>query len=208
VGIFGVEEELHQPFQTYSTGTRHKFAIARGLLTEPQVLFLDEPTRSLDPIAAADVRRLITDHIIGDLGRTVVLATHSLAEAEAMCHRIAIIRSGKLVASGTLPELRRRMDLSILCEVQVTGPIEGLTGRIATLPGVHDIEIATDDVASTLSMRLQRRPGIVDELLRALMATGVRVQACSTREPALEEVYRRALGADGDHAESEEAARR
>jgi ABC-2 type transport system ATP-binding protein len=188
--IFGVVEQADQPFQTYSTGTRHKFAIARGLLTEPQVLFLDEPTRSLDPIAAAEVRLLVTDYIVGDLGRTVLLATHSLAEAEAICHRIAIIRAGSLVASGTLADLRRRMDLSTLCEVQVTGPIDGLLGRLSHLPGVHDVEVATAAMTSTFSMRLQRDRGLLDEVLRTVLASGVRVEACSTREPALEEVYR------------------
>jgi ABC-type multidrug transport system ATPase subunit len=83
---------------------RHRLAIARALLPQPTVLLLDEPTRSLDPLATAALHRLIRTTLVG---RTIVLATHSMSEAEALCDRLAILHQGRLLACGTVAELRR-----------------------------------------------------------------------------------------------------
>jgi ABC-2 type transport system ATP-binding protein len=134
VGSFAVRR-----FNTYSTGIRQKFAIARGLLTEPRVLFLDEPTRALDPIAADEVRRYVADHIVGRMGYTVLLATHTLSEAQAICHRVAIIRHGKVVAAGSMDELSARMALSTVFELVVAGTAGRLRDAIGTVPGIQDV---------------------------------------------------------------------
>ena len=131
----GIGQYADQPFNTYSAGTRQKFAIARGLLTDPQLLFLDEPTRSLDPIAADEVRRYISQHIVGDLGRTVLLATHTLSEAEAICSRVGIIRHGRLVAIGSMDELRRRMKLGSVLELVLDTASAELMTRIGQVQG-------------------------------------------------------------------------
>ena len=91
----GVAAYADRRFSTYSTGIKQRFAIARGLLTEARILFLDEPTRALDPIAADELRHYVADQIVGRLGFTALVATHSLAEAEAICPRVAIIRHGR-----------------------------------------------------------------------------------------------------------------
>ena len=83
----GLSEDADRPFRTYSSGMRQKLGIARGLLGAPQVLFMDEPTRSLDPISAQSMRQLVAEYIIGELECTVILATHSMAEAEELCDR-------------------------------------------------------------------------------------------------------------------------
>ena len=101
-------EALDRRFGPYSTGMKHRLAIARSLLHEPQLLLLDEPTRSLDPLAAAHLRRLIRDRLVVAQGRTAVLATHNLQEAEELCDRIAILHRGRLVGCGTMEELRRQ----------------------------------------------------------------------------------------------------
>ncbi len=100
-------EALDRRFGLYSTGMRHRLAIARALLPQPTVLLLDEPTRSLDPLAAAALHRLIRATLVEELGCTVVLATHSLSEAEALCDRLAILHQGRLLACGTVAELRQ-----------------------------------------------------------------------------------------------------
>ena len=76
-------------------------------MSEPEILFMDEPTRSLDPISAVAIREFVAEHIVGELGSTVVLATHSMPEAEALCRRLAFIQDGRIVAEGSVPELRR-----------------------------------------------------------------------------------------------------
>ncbi len=101
-------EALDRRFGVYSTGMKHRLAIARALLCQPQILLLDEPTRSLDPLLAAAVRRLIRETLVARMRCTVVLATHNLAEAEELCDRIAVLHEGRLVACGTVGELQQR----------------------------------------------------------------------------------------------------
>src|SRR6185312_6916459 len=106
----------HRLFETYSAGMRQKMAIARGLLAEPEIVFMDEPTRALDPISAREVRDLVAEYLVGELGRTVLLATHSLAEAEELCGRLVLIKSGRVIADGTVDELRRAIRPGVRCE--------------------------------------------------------------------------------------------
>ncbi len=100
-------EALDRRFGLYSTGMRHRLAIARALLRRPAILLLDEPTRSLDPIAAAGLRRLIRSMLVDGLGCTVLLATHNLQEAHELCDRIVVLHQGRLVGSGSIEDLRR-----------------------------------------------------------------------------------------------------
>jgi ABC-2 type transport system ATP-binding protein len=193
--VFGIREEAEAPFYSYSTGIRHKFSIARGLLTEPQILFLDEPTRSLDPIAAADVRQLLVDHVVGEMGHTVLLATHSLSEAEAICGRIGIIQAGRLVACGTIAELRQRMTLSTSFEIRVTGRTDDLFAGLERVQGVDGIAAKVDGTATRFTLWLGRDPGTLNRVLTHIIESGANVESCEIREPALEEIYRRALGA-------------
>ncbi len=99
-------EALDRHFAVYSTGMRHRLGIARALLRQPRILLLDEPTRSLDPLAAGELRRLIQDTLVGQMGCTVVLATHNLQEAEELCDRVAVLHKGRLAGCGTINELR------------------------------------------------------------------------------------------------------
>ena len=100
-------KELDRPFGTYSTGMRHRLGIARALLQQPQILLLDEPTRSLDPSTAHDVRCLIRDNIVGEMGCTVILTSHNLQEVEELCDHIAILHRGRLADYNTVNELRK-----------------------------------------------------------------------------------------------------
>lgn len=179
-------------FNTYSTGIRQKFAIARGLLTEPRVLFLDEPTRALDPIAAEEVRRYIADHIVGQLGATVLIATHTLSEAEAICHRVAIIRHGKVFAAGTMDELTSRMALSTVFDLVVQGTPDRLRQAVCAVPGVQDATVFVESEHVQISVRLGASDGIVNGVLEAIVAAGATVESCTTRRPTLDDIYRAA----------------
>lgn len=103
-------EGLDRRFGGYSAGMRHRLAIARALLRQPRILLLDEPTRSLDPLMADALRRLILDTLVAQMGCTVILATHNLQEAEELCDRIAVLHEGWLVGCGTVGELRQQSD--------------------------------------------------------------------------------------------------
>jgi len=115
VHLKGRADEL---FLNYSAGMKQKMAIARGLINDPIVLFMDEPTRSLDPGAAKNLRDFIKDHIVKDQGKTVFICTHQLDEAEQLCDRVAILDDGRIKAIGDPKELKSSLgSSSTLCDV-------------------------------------------------------------------------------------------
>jgi len=102
----GLQEVAEVQFHTYSAGMRQRLTIARALLAEPQIIFLDEPTKGVDPVAARQLHALIRGRLIGHLGITVLMTTHQLAEAEQLCDRLAVMDKGRILMCGTLSELR------------------------------------------------------------------------------------------------------
>jgi ABC-2 type transport system ATP-binding protein len=200
LGTLGIKQYADRPFNTYSSGTRQKFAIARGLLTDPQLLFLDEPTRSLDPIAADDLRRYIAEHIVGELGRTVLLATHSLAEAESICNRVGIIRHGRLIAIGSMDELRRRTKLSSVLDLVLDASSPELEAGIDAVAGVQHVSSGAQLDGGSLRVEFDGRDGTLDAVLRLVIACGARIQSCVTRSPTLEEIYRAVHASDPEEA--------
>ncbi len=101
----GLSPIADKPFLTYATGMRQRLSIARALLNRPSILFLDEPTKGLDPIATQRLHRLIRARLVDEQGITVFLTTHDLVEAESLCDRLAIMNQGRIIACGTLDEL-------------------------------------------------------------------------------------------------------
>ncbi len=106
--LLGIED-LDRRFQEYSTGGKQRLAIARCLLSDAKVILMDEPTRSLDPIAACELGKLIKERLAGELGRTVLFATHLTHEAEELADEIAVIDRGEIKVHGSLAELRSKI---------------------------------------------------------------------------------------------------
>jgi ABC-2 type transport system ATP-binding protein len=194
----GVTGFADRAFNQYSAGTRQRFAIARGLLTDPQLLFLDEPTRSLDPIAADELRQYISEHIVRRLGRTVLLATHTLSEAESICSRVGIIRHGRLVAVGSVAELRARTRLASVLELTLESVPPDLPTRLHGLPGVRDVIVAQQADAVALEVDHDGQDGVVDAVLRSVIACGARIRSTVTRDPTLDDIYRAVHARDED----------
>jgi ABC-2 type transport system ATP-binding protein len=193
----GMAEHIDRPFRMLSSGQRQALAIARGLLDEPSIVFMDEPTRSLDPISALRLRRFVADVVVGELGRTVVLATHSMPEAETLCDRLAFIQDGRIVASGSVAELRRTIGYGTRCELRL-GDVRGdVTELIRGVPGIASVAILptvqkTSDRA--LAVRLTMTSDeTLPELLRRLITADISVLDCVTSELSLEEIYLQTL---------------
>lgn len=104
--VVHLKNRADEPFLNYSAGMKQRMAIARGLLNDPKVLFMDEPTRSLDPGAAKNLRDFIKDHIVTERGKTVFISTHQLDEAEQLCDSIAILDEGRIKVQGSPAELK------------------------------------------------------------------------------------------------------
>ncbi len=167
----------------FSTGMRQRLSLARVLLHDPDVLLLDEPTASLDPVAARQVRDLVAG-LGARADRTVVLCTHDLAEAQRVCDRVVILEHGRILAEGTPAELAGTSGGGMLVEVHPDDVAAALAlEAIAGVDGVRE-----DD-------RHVRYPGVtraeVPRLVHALSGAGLRVYALDRLEPSLEEVYLR-----------------
>jgi ABC-2 type transport system ATP-binding protein len=185
----GLREGADRPFSAYSTGMRQKLAIARGLLHEPQVLFLDEPTRALDPISAREVRALVTDHVVRELGRTVVLATNSMPEAEELCDRVALIQAGSLLAEGTVDELRRALHDGVRCELRLPEVPAELVGALEGLAGVLDVSRGHADGLCVLTLTLREEGPVLAAVLREAVERDADVYGFTTRRMSLEDIY-------------------
>jgi ABC-type multidrug transport system ATPase subunit/ABC-type multidrug transport system permease subunit len=136
----GLEAAADRRFHTYSTGMRQRLAIARALLTEPEVVFMDEPTKGLDPLAANNLHQLIREHLIEELGLTVFLTSHHLTEVEKICDRIAVMHQGQIRACGTMAELRRML-----------GPVEKYRVSVDRLDRRSAASIGMQDPAIRIS---------------------------------------------------------
>jgi ABC-2 type transport system ATP-binding protein len=195
----GMSEHLDRPFGRLSTGQRQALAIVRGLLDAPAIVFMDEPTRSLDPISAERLRRFIADVVVGELGRTVVLATHSMVEAEELCGRLAFLQDGRIVALGTVEELRRAIGYGTRCELRLRGGPVAIAPEIRRIPGVTAVTAesgppdAIDGATTALHLTMTSRDAL-PEILRTLVEAGVGVVDCRTSELSLEEIYIQTLG--------------
>ncbi len=109
--LLELKEQEDIQFQQYSTGIKQRMAVVRCLLNDPEVLFMDEPTKSLDPGAAYKLREFIKDELVGRKGKTILFVTHQMAEAEDICDRVAIMDNGKIKACGSMDELRKAVGL-------------------------------------------------------------------------------------------------
>jgi ABC-2 type transport system ATP-binding protein len=156
----------------YSKGNRQKLALIAGLASRADLLLLDEPTSGLDPLMEREFRRCVTEARAA--GQTVFLSSHILSEVEALCDRVAILRSGRLVEAGTLAELRHLSALSVEAVFSSAPP------DLSRVPGVTNVE------ADGNRVRLQVR-GPVGPLLERLAAA--RVTRLLSREPSLEELF-------------------
>lgn len=161
--------------RTYSKGNRQKVALVAALSSDVELLILDEPTSGLDPLMEAVFQDCINDE--RGRGRTVLLSSHILAEVEALCDRVSIIRSGHIVETGTLADLRHLTRTSISAEL--AAPPNGL----ASLAGVHDL------VAEGNRVRFEVDSDKLDPVLKQLVATGVR--SLTSQPPTLEELFLR-----------------
>lgn len=200
--LFGVEEsrldarvdELLEMFElahraeskvgTFSHGMKQRLAIARALVHNPDILFLDEPTAGLDPEAAVEVDNMIA-RLSGEENRTVFLATHNLSEAQKLCDLVLVLNEGKTLASGSPAELIN--SLVQKCELSITlekAADDNLLQSIRTLSSLSDLKVQD----KTLSIVIDR-PTSIPELVDSIVNHGGRICSVIPKEPSLEDVY-------------------
>ncbi|MCX5391559.1 ABC transporter ATP-binding protein [Streptomyces sp. NBC_00094] len=183
VGLVGREKER---VEGYSRGMRQRLHIARGLLHRPDVLFLDEPSIGVDPVAARDLRRTVAD--LAAAGTTVLLTTHYMAEADELCGRIAVIAGGRIRALGTPESLKSRVRGRDVLEIEAYGVDEERLGRVRRLAGVRGASVEDRGTLQVVTVQTGRGAG---ELHGPVLAAldGVRIGRVTSREPSLEDAY-------------------
>ena len=167
-------------YSELSTGLKQRVALAKALVNEPELLFLDEPTLGLDPDVSVRVRRHVAE-LRREQGMTIVLTTHYMREAEELCDDIAFIKSGRILARGSADALKRQMGL----EPVVALRLEPRPAWLADVSGV----LRCAEVDGWIECTVDDADKRVPELLRAFAAEGVEVRNLQVREPELEEVF-------------------
>jgi ABC-2 type transport system ATP-binding protein len=170
------ELEVDRRCGTYSTGNRQKVALVAAFATQARLLVLDEPTSGLDPLMEQQVRQCIA--AAASRGQTVFLSSHDLAEVEAVCQRVGILREGRLVEVAGLDELRRLRYTQV--NITFTGPAPDLR-RLSALEGVRDVHRLSD---FQISLTLTGPPAAALRILSAAEVTALEI-----REPSLEEIF-------------------
>jgi ABC-2 type transport system ATP-binding protein len=182
VGLTGREEER---VEGYSRGMRQRLHIARGIIHDPEVVFLDEPTIGVDPVGARELRSTISELISS--GKTVLLTTHYMFEADTLCDRVAVIAKGRIVAQGTPSDLKGHVVDRTVVEVEVFGIDDATLKRVRSLPGVTSVSVEDRDQAQLLTISSPRGLGLTESLTGVL--DGAQIGRIGTREPTLEDAY-------------------
>ncbi|MBN1313264.1 MAG: ABC transporter ATP-binding protein [Anaerolineae bacterium] len=185
---FGLLGALDRRLGEYSKGMRQKLALVRSMLHDPPVLLLDEPTSAMDPFSARQVRDAIAE-LRGD-GRTIVLCTHNLPEAEELADRIAIIRRGKIIALGTELELKSELLGPPLIELQLA---QNLDGVVENLSDIVQVESQGD---AWLCYRTMQPEIVNPQVVQRIVSQGMQIISLGRVVRSLEEVYLRVVESD------------
>jgi ABC-2 type transport system ATP-binding protein len=192
----GLGEQRLQRVSTLSTGQRQKMNMARGLLNDPWILFLDEPTLGLDVAAARSIRELVLDWKGAVPGRTVLLTTHYMAEADELCERIAIVDHGRILAIGTPDELKKRVQRESIFRLELDSLDAGMSA-LSRLPGVVSAAPAadTDPELQRIAVNLVlKEDAALGGVVTALAGIGSHILALRKSEPTLEDVFVELVG--------------
>ncbi len=190
----GLGSRATDPFKTYSLGMKQRLGVAAALLKNPPLLILDEPTNGLDPAGMADMRRLIRGLRTG--GRTVLLSSHLMTEVEEVCDRVGVIAGGRLVAEGTVEELRGREALVVRAD-----PLIEARQIVAGLAGVTDVEVVSGALRIVIDDRIELDPSYVNG---RLVSAGIAVHELRRDRRSLESVFLSLTGTGTGHGHDRE----
>jgi len=190
--LVGLKGRGNERVEGYSRGMKQRLHVARTLLHDPEVLFLDEPTIGLDPVGAREFRQVIRD--LQAEKKTILLTTHYMFEADALCQRVGVINHGHIVALDSPAGLKQNVqDLSVV-ELEMFGVPEEVIERIRRQPFVDSVAVENRDQRQVLLVHSLRGSEAVPDLMASL--NDVRVGRVLVREPTLEDAYVRLVGGE------------
>ena len=184
LSFFNLKDRADDLVGTYSKGMKQRLALARAILHSPEVLFLDEPTSGLDPEAALRVHQLI-QNISKSRQQTVMICTHNLYEAQALCDRIIILEKGRLLANGALDDLRNELFPEIRLEIGFLSDAEPYIKILKDLSFVSNVELIKPDLFMMNVLQENQIPMIVTGLVNQ----GAQIKSVFQKEVSLDEIY-------------------
>jgi len=193
--LTGLLDRADDDYQRYSTGMQRKLLLCRGLLRDTPIILFDEPTTGLDPGSAAEFRSLITDRLVAEEGKTVLMSTHNLSEAQDMCDRIAIMDRGKITACDTPNQIRYEMvdenQFTIaLHKTEFTGKHELMLDQLQVIPGIKGVTPNIDPAEGLLGLTFRVDKNMdLSNILEVLLGNDLKIKAMNTREPSLEDAF-------------------
>lgn len=189
--LVGLKDRGNERVEGYSRGMKQRLHVARTLLHDPQILFLDEPTIGLDPVGAREFRQVIRD--LQSVNKTILLTTHYMFEADQLCQHIAVINQGRIIALDT-PEMLKTYvsDLSVI-EIETFGATLQAIEAIRSLPFIDSVSVEDRDQRQILMIQTPRGAEAVQDVLAAFNGS-TRLGRVVVREPTLEDAYVRLVG--------------
>ncbi|MFY9606686.1 MAG: ATP-binding cassette domain-containing protein [Thermoplasmata archaeon] len=191
--LFGMADKKDEKVRTLSTGMRQKMNVIRGFVTDPDILFLDEPTLGLDVNASRVIRDYIVEWVEKKSDKTVLLTTHYMAEADQLCDRIAIIDDGKILACDTPDNLKKLVKTSTMLKIDVT--LLNNKGVLDMIPGVEKFTYTDDPVSNMTSLKfVLRDESAVSDIVSEIVHSGAKILGLRKTEPTLEDVFIKMVG--------------
>ena len=181
--LVGVKDKADVPFMKYSSGQQQRLSLARALLPDPKILLMDEPTRSLDPVAASEIRKFAKTDLAGKRGKTIIWCTHNLEEAREVCDTLAIIHKGSVMATGSLKQMQSLIQEKSLYYLKIATQPHDLLKKI----GIPVSNIVQNN--GMMEIELVKEEAYIPAMLNHLVRQNIKIYACNRKDVPLESIF-------------------
>ncbi len=191
--LFGLADKRNEKVRTLSTGQRQKMNVIRGFVTDPEIIFLDEPTLGLDVNASRVIRDFVVDWVGNGKARTVLLTTHYMMEADQLCDRLAIIDDGRILACNTPENLKKIVKMNRTFKLDVTSLKD--KSNFGSIPGVENFTFRDDaEKDQTYLKFVLTDESAVSDIVSEVLKKGSKILSLQKTEPTLEDVFIKMVG--------------
>lgn len=189
--LLDLQEIADRRFDSYSTGMKQRLALARGLLSKPKIIFMDEPTKGVDPLAAAELVEIIKERVVDRWRATLLITSHNLREIERLCDRVAILNRGRLIAMGKIEELSAKVKGATTYDLKIRRlSRERINAMVARVAAAGPADISEDGDFVALKVQLEAGTDSLSDIIKAIVDDGGQIVDCSSIEKSFEDVFR------------------
>jgi len=190
IELLDLERIADRRFDHFSAGEKQRMAIARGLLAKPKILLMDEPTKGVDPVGAAQMVRILKERIVAQWRPTILITSHNLTEIELLCSHVALMNRGRIVAAGDLDELRDLAGAARSYRMSVSGLMDESIHAIARQSQAREpIELTRNPGIADLSVSYANGDQGFSRMVRAIVESGGDLVACTAVQPSFDVVF-------------------